>query len=366
MAIHPIPAVNGRENHPMTSQQTAANRTLLLLLIGGALVAVGYALRHTVSCFLLSFVIAYLLDPFVVLFERKRYSRICGIVTLYVLLGIFSIFFFSYFVPFFILRWQQFIPNLPLYVQKLQALGMTLQDRYEPAYGAEEWRWIFAKIMSWLDKLLTNLGAGVYAAATSMVFNLFNLVLSPILVFFMLYYKATIKKSITAWLPAQYRTSLLEVGTEINDSIGGYLKGQIIVSLIVAFLASITLMFLDVDYPILNGIFAGLASILPFIGVILATLPPLFFAYIKFQNGFALVKVIIAFAVIYFLEGYLVKPLVFKKSMDLNPLLTIIVVMAFGELLGFWGILLAIPLAAAAKILSSHLRRGDFDEGHVS
>jgi putative permease len=73
-----------------------------------------------------------------------------------------------------------------------------------------------------------------------------------------------------------------------------------------------------------------------------------------------LIKTAIAFAVIYFLEGYIVKPLVFKRSMDLNPLVTIIMVMALGELLGFWGILLALPIAAAVKITWGHAIKGDF------
>ena len=120
------------------------------------------------------------------------------------------------------------------------------------------------------------------------------------------------------------------------------------------------LFFLDVDNALLLGLFAGISSILPFIGVFLATIPPLFFAYIKFQSGLMLLKVAGVFALIYFLEGYLVKPLVFKEAMNLNPLMSIIVVMICGELMGFWGILLAIPLAAALKILSIHWRRGDF------
>jgi len=203
----------------------------------------------------------------------------------------------------------------------------------------------------------------MYTAATKVVFNIFNLILAPILVFFMLYYKRDIVTGITAWLPAQQRETILAMGREINASIGGYIKGQFVVSLIVAILATIALFFLDVDYPLFNGIFAGLASILPFIGVILATIPALFFAFVKFQSGFAIFKVITAFAVIYFFEGYIIKPLVFKGAMDLNPLVTIIAVMAFGEMMGFWGILLAIPIAAAVKVFTSHLRRGDFNNG---
>jgi len=203
----------------------------------------------------------------------------------------------------------------------------------------------------------------MYTAATKVVFNIFNLILAPILVFFMLYYKRDIVTGITAWLPAQQRDTILAMGREINASIGGYIKGQFVVSLLVAILATMALVFLDVDYPLFNGIFAGLASILPFIGVILATIPALFFAFVKFQSGIAIFKVITAFAVIYFFEGYIIKPLVFKEAMDLNPLVTIIAVMAFGEMMGFWGILLAIPIAAAVKVFTSHLRRGDFNNG---
>ena len=346
----------------MPAQPSATNKTLLILLVAAALFAAGHAMRHTASCFLLSFVIAYLLDPLVVLLERRKLSRQNGIIVVYVVLFIFSVFFFSYLVPYLIMRWQALIPNIPLYLQKAQAIRGELEGRFQPLYGAEEWSWAFDKLAEGVNRLFAGLGAGVYAAAASMVFNLFNLILAPILVFFMLYYKREIKETLTGWLPRKRRNTLLEIGSEVNESIGGYLKGQLIVSFIVAIFSSAALMILDVDYPFFNGIFAGLASTLPFIGVILATIPPLFFAYVKFQSGVALFQVAAAFAAIYFVEGYLVKPLVFKRSMDLNPLLTIIMVMALGELFGFWGILLAIPVAAAAKIISISIERGDFKD----
>jgi putative permease len=346
----------------MPSPPSASNRILLILVVAAALFTAGHALRHTASCFLLSFVIAYLLDPLVAQVERRKISRLNGIFAVYLVLSIFTVFFFSYFVPFLILRWQALIPSIPLYLQKAKALGIELEGKFQPLYGAEEWSWAFDRTVEGLERFFANLGPGVYSAAASMIFNLFNLVLSPILVFFMLFYKTQIKETLTGWLPRRRRAVLLEIGNEVNESIGGYLKGQLIVSFIVAVLSSIALFFLDVDYALFNGIFAGLASVLPFIGVIIATIPALFFAYLKFQSGLVLVKVIVAFAAIYFLEGYLVKPLVFKRSMDLNPLLTIIMVMALGELFGFWGILLAIPVAAAAKIVSVSIERGDFRE----
>lgn len=337
-----------------------ASRTVLVLLLVAALFAVGYALRYTISCFLLSFVLAYLCDPVVVMLERRGVKRIFSILMIYAILGIFAIFFFAFLLPFLTYRWETFVHGLPLYLQKCKELVMVWKQRVLPPSAANEWGWLLDALSDQADKLSGKAGAGAYAALSRMVFNLFNLILAPILVFFMLIYKETIIAVIASWLPPSRRDSILVLGREINASIGGYLRGQIIVSLIVALFSTAALYFLHIDYPILNGIFAGIASILPFVGVILATLPPLFFAYIKFQSGLMIFKVLMAFAIIYFIEGYVVKPLVFKEAMDLNPLVTIIFVMAFGELMGFWGILLAIPIAAAVKILAEHLQRGDF------
>ena len=349
----------------MTQQQghTTYIKSISVLITIALAAAVGYAIRHTVSCFLSSFVIAYLLDPLVVNFEKKRLKRIYGIVILYVLLSILAIFSVMYLLPFLSSRWDSFVRNLPFYFQQAKELVLQMKLSLASSPGGYEWDWLLESATANIESISGKIGAGFYSAASRVAFNIFNIILAPILVFFMLAYKHEIIHSLKIWLPTGQREHLLEVGREINASIGGYLRGQLVVSLIVAIFSTIALYLLDIDYPLLNGIFAGFASILPFIGVILATLPPLFFAYIKFQNGMILLKVLGAFSAIYFLEGYLVKPIVFKEAMNLNPLLTIIVVMAFGELMGFWGIMLAIPIAAAMKIFSIHWRRGDFKEG---
>jgi len=343
----------------MSQKQPATNILIAILVVAG-LFAVGSALHHTVSTFLLSFVLAYLLDPFVVMLERRKVRRIYGIVILYVALGVTGLFCFAYLVPFVSMKWNSMLIDLPKYLQKGREMIFGRGGSFGPAYATEERGWVFDQIAAGMDTLLDKLSSGIYAAVGRVAFNLLNLLLAPILVFFMLFYKKDIIEGITVWLPHRQKNTILALGREINASVGGYIRGQMVVSLIVALLSTLALFYLNVDYPVMNGIFAGLASILPFIGVILATIPPLFFAYVKFQSGILLIKVLAAFALIYFMEGYLVKPLVFKKAMDLNPLATIIVVMAFGELMGFWGILLAIPIAAAIKIVSAHFRRESF------
>lgn len=337
-------------------------RFIATILLFCLLAAAGYALQHTISCFLLSWVIAYLLDPILVSAEQRGLKRLYALGLLYVVLGIMTVFFLAFILPAITISWNSFILDLPLYIQKLKQVALEWKSRLPDRYGTDEIQWLLDKASGNIDKAAEKTGFWAYSFGTSIFFNLFNIVLSPILVFFMLYYKQTVIDTVTSWLPDGRRSQIIDIAHEVNSSIGGYLRGQVGVSIIVALLATVALFSLGIPHPIFCGIFAGAASILPFIGVIIATLPALFFAWFKFQSIALLWQTMLAFGVIYFVEGYVIKPLVFKESMNLNPLVTIIMVMALGEILGFWGILLALPIASAIKITWGHFVRGDFKQ----
>jgi len=322
-----------------------------------------YGMKHTLSCFLLSFIIAYLLDP-IVIFLNKRISRRKAIITLYFLLAILSAFALFYLIPLLTMHFNAFVKDIPTYIQELKGIIQTIKSKLMAAPGSEEWEWLLNYTSNNIDTFINVVWNFLYRATSRFAINILSLIIAPILVFFMLLYKEEIKNGIKYWLPSDKRDGILEFGNDVNKSVGNYIRGQFIVSLIVASVSTIVLVILGVNHPLLNGIFAGLASIIPFIGFVLAVIPPLFFAYVQFQSGAILLQVTIAFIIIYFAEGYLIKPFVFKEAMNLNPLTTIIVVMGFGELMGFWGILLALPIAATIKILSQRLKTGGFSKAN--
>jgi putative permease len=337
-------------------------RFIATILLFCLLAVSGYALQHTISCFLLSWVIAYLLDPLIVISEKRGLKRLYALGLLYVILSILTVFFLTFIVPALTISWNSFIHDLPLYIEKIKQIAMESKERLPARYGTDEIQWLIDKASNNVNTAAEKTGLLAYSFGTRIFFNLFNIVLSPILVFFMLYYKQTVIVTVTSWLPDGRRDQIIDIAHEVNNSIGGYLRGQVGVSIIVALLATAALFALGIPHPIFCGVFAGAASILPFIGVIIATMPALFFAWFKFQSAAMLGQTVTVFAIIYFVEGYVIKPLVFKESMNLNPLVTIIMVMALGETLGFWGILLALPIASAIKITWGHFVNGDFKE----
>jgi putative permease len=222
---------------------------MIAVVIVGVLM---YELRHTISCFLLSFVLAYLFEPLVSLMERKV-SRLKAIAILYAGLGVFSLFCLIYLLPFLTIRWEALAHNFPLYLQKIKVLIADLRESNRTSYAAEEWRWVFDQLSDNLDAVFSKLGGGVYATASTMAFNLLNLLLAPILVFFMLSYKNAVAETIIGFLPTRFRGGILVVGREINRSMTGFIRGQLIISGIVTVLVTLALVLLGVDYPLCRG-----------------------------------------------------------------------------------------------------------------
>ncbi len=337
-------------------------RFIASILLFCLLASAGYALKHTISCFLLSLIIAYLLDPLLVSAEKRGLKRLYALGILYIILAILTVFFMAFILPAITINWSNFIRDLPGYVLKAKKAALEWKGRIPDRYGSEEIQWLIDKASGNIATAAEKAGSWAYNFGTGIFFNLFNIVLSPILVFFMLFYKQTAIETVISWLPGNWRAQITRIADEVNSSIGGYLRGQVIVSSIVALLVTVTLYLLGIPLPIFCGVFAGAASVLPFIGVFIATLPALFCAWFKFQSVAMIGKTTVAFFLIYFVEGYVIKPLVFKQSMNLNPLVTIIMVMALGETLGFWGILLALPIASAIKITWGHFVLGEFNQ----
>jgi len=322
--------------------------------------AAGYALRHTISCLMLSWIIAYLLDPLLVRAEKYGVKRVRSLLVLYGVAGVAGLFFLAIVFPKLTMGWDSFIRDIPSYIQQTKQIAMDWKSRLPDHYGSDEIEWLIAKTSDNIDAAVQKTLSMAYSLVGRVFFNIFDIVLSPILVFFMLYYKQAIIDTSKTLVPPKYKSVVLNIAQEVNSSIGGYLRGQVVISIIVAILTSLSLFVLGIPHPLLCGVFSGAASVLPFVGVIIAVIPPLAFSWLEYQSVAVLFQTAAVFGVIYFFEGYIIKPLIFKESMNLNPFMIIVMIMALGELMGFWGILLALPIAAAIKITWDHAIRGDF------
>jgi predicted PurR-regulated permease PerM len=334
------------------------NRIVIALFVAlTALIAAGYFITHTFSALLTSVILAYILNPVLKYIERRGFDRVTALGLLYgigILLAIFSSFIL---IPYFGHQIEALARSLPVYLKTVQGWLENWKAKLGGYYGGEEGVWLIARVEASIADTATKLSDLGYLQLKKLFFAAFNLVLSPILVFFMLLYKQHALDFVKRMFHHRERQHLIDLGREINSSLEGFLLGMLCDCLLVGILTAIALALLGVEFPILNGLFTGFASIVPFLGVFIAMIPPALIGYMQTGDIWLIPKVAAAYFVInIIIEGNIIKPLVMKKTMRLNPLAVIFALMAMGELLGFWGLILALPVAAVVKICTAEMR----------
>jgi putative permease len=251
------------------------------------------------------------------------------------------------------LLWQQAADLLALAPTLVGMLRDGLSNLAEafPEFITEEQ---ILGVVNESSKELGNLSGVLLESAFSQVFSLFGLliylVLVPISVFFLLKDKELLMAHLASLLPKD-RPLLDAVGSQMNAQLGNYVRGKAIEILLVGTVSFITFLFFGLNYAALLGVLVGISVLIPFIGAAIVTLPVFMIAVLQFGWSLDLAWVMLAYAVIQFLDGNVLVPLLFSEAVDLHPITIIIAILAFGGLWGLWGVFFAIPLATFIKAI---------------
>lgn len=314
-------------------------------------------LRHTVSALLTSLAIAYLCNPLLKYLEKRGFSRALSITFLYGILAL-AAFFASFFViPYVGHQVEALTSSLPRYVQSIKGALDAWQQDLLAYYGGEELDWFVATLADSLSHAASEISGKGYERLKGILFALFDLLLAPILVFFILYYKEDLKEILLKAAPPAYRGEIIAIGHKINRTLERFLLAMLLDCVLVGILCAAALALLGIEFPLLNGLLAGFATIVPFLGAAISVIPPALIGYAKSGDILIIPKVCaLYFLINVVIEGNVIKPLVMRGTMRLNPLSVIFSVMALGEIMGFWGIVLAIPLVAFVKTCTGEVK----------
>jgi len=176
----------------------------------------------------------------------------------------------------------------------------------------------------------------------------------PFLVFFMLSGKRQVWHGTLELFPASRRTQVKEILEDLRDVLRDYLTGMTLVTLVVIAASSAFFWFMGMDYPILTGIASGLLNMVPYIGAVLAWLPPFLIALAKFKSVSSYVLIAAVLMTIHVFALNLVAPQLVGKRVRLNAVAITIALLFWGWVWGGMGLLLAIPVTAALRVICDH------------
>jgi predicted PurR-regulated permease PerM len=181
-------------------------------------------------------------------------------------------------------------------------------------------------------------------------------ILAPIIAFYLLVDLPHLRRVAESLIPEQSKAEVLVVAGRLNRAIGGFFRGQLVVALIVGTMVSIGLAIIDLPFWLLVGMIAGIFNMIPLIGPYIGAIPGIIIALTTRDFGTA-VWVVVIMVVAQQIDNHFITPNVMQRVVKLHPAAVMLALLAGGTIAGFFGLLLAVPVAAVLKILGSHLWR---------
>ncbi|HZD22726.1 MAG TPA: AI-2E family transporter [Acidimicrobiia bacterium] len=306
--------------------------------------------------------LVFLLEPAVKVFQRLRLPRIVGaLVSMLMLIGVI--------VAAGALVWPtvqaqgtELITRLPdLYVSSVDwirdtaaNLGVEI-DEFLSQEAIEEWLRDPAN-QETIQNLLFGFGAGAGAVLRGVAGTLTVAILAPVLAIYILFDLDRFKTQGLELTPPKYRDEVAYVGGEVGTAMGSFVRGQLLVALIVGALSSVGMWAIDLPFWLLIGIIAGFLNLIPFVGPIVGGALAALVALLEGDLWMAVWAVVIMIA-IQQIDNHLITPMVQRARVNLSPLVIVLALVIGGALAGLFGVLVAIPTTAAARIIVGHLWR---------
>lgn len=337
---------------------TDSHRWLWLagLLLAGWLV---YQLTPILSPFLVGILLAYLGDPLVDRLERWM-TRTWGVVVVFTLFGLLLLVALLVLLP---MLGKQMVHLYQLAPQILDWLQQRALPWLQVRFGLSESFWqighlkaLFTEHLGQTTDIASQLLSRATASSLALLGWLGNLLLVPVVSFYLLRDWDILVAKLRALLPRRREGLVVKLVSECHEVLGAFLRGQLLVMLALGAVYALGLMLVGLDLGLLIGVLAGLASIVPYMGFVVGIGAALVAALFQFGGDlYPLFGVAAVFTVGQLLEGMLLTPLLVGDRIGLHPVAVIFAVLAGGQLFGFTGVLLALPVAAVIMVLLRHV-----------
>ncbi len=298
---------------------------------------------------MLSGFLYYLLRPIVQFLERKGWNRMLSILVIYLLFaGVVTVFLIVVWPP---LQKQvtDFLNNVPLLLRELQSQFNELRQSRLFSMFSEENSQISNKITESINSIIEAATKSISHVVTFL--NDFFIVVGtvPILLYYMLKQDDRVTPSLTRMLPKRYRRDGEQVIHEIDNGLKGFIAGRMISAVLLAIMGFIGFWLIGLPYPLLLAVVGALFNFIPYFGPFLGAIPCVIVAFTESTS--MVIWVIVIVVASQQIEGNLISPYIYGKTINIHPLTTIILLLIAGDFAGILGMILAIPVYMMAKII---------------
>ncbi len=333
------------------------NQAIFWLVALAVFIGLLWLFRGILLPFVAGMALAYFLDPVADGLERIGLGRLAATVVILVFFIIIFVLALMILAPLLSNQLLTFMDLLPEYAAELQALIASIDNKWlkdfiriEEQSLNENLDQLLSQGASWISTVL----GGLWNSSVAL-FNIASLlVVTPVVAFYLLYDWDRMIAKMDGWLPRDHRDEIHEIVGDINIAIAGFVRGQGTLCLILGTFYAVALSIVPLNFGFLIGMFAGLISFIPYVGSLTGLVLSMGVALVQFWPSGDYVSIaLVAFIFVFgqFMEGNFLQPKLVGSSVGLHPVWLMFALFAFGSYLGFTGMLIAVPAAAAVGVL---------------
>ncbi len=338
----------------MTQQKIIA--TITIALIGILL----YCLKPILTPFLVAGLLAYLSDPLVNKLSRTWFPRTGAVIIVFIGIFIAILLLVLMLVPILERQFTVLIAKLPQLLLWIQQTVVPWFHRHFDMVDA----WDFNAFRTALTEHWQQAGNVAAAVVKTITYSghtvitwLLNLFLIPVVTFYLLRDWDLVVREAKLLIPRKTEPLIIRLFNECNEVLGAFFRGQLVVMLVLGLVYALGLWFCGIEVALLVGILSGLLSIVPYLGFIVGILTASIAALIQYQDAIHVVYVLIVYIIGHIIEGFILTPWLVGDKIGLHPVAVIFAILAGGQLFGFIGVLVALPVAAVIMVLVRYLKQ---------
>ena len=353
--LDPVPETLPRRRHPLAPRH-------YVWVVGAAIVVVLalHWLGPVLTPFLIGAILAYLGTPIVDRLQKRGVPRALSTLLVILLIGLLLAALFLVLIPLVQSEVVSITRRVPdLFAKFTERVAPILEEKFGVtlSFDFESIRNFIAENAQQARDLSARLLSGVKAGGQILLAVIINLALIPVVMFYLLRDWNMIIARVDDLLPRRWRGKVRTVASEIDGVLAEFLHGQLLVMAALAVYYAIGLSLVGLDHALAIGILTGVLVFIPYVGFGLGFLLGTLAALLQWHGWPGFLAVMAVYGIGQLLENYVLVPFLVGDRIGLHPLAVIFALLAFGELFGFAGVLMALPVSAALLVGLRHLRR---------
>jgi predicted PurR-regulated permease PerM len=341
----------------MNTGKTNMSNTEKWALLAGVMLTgfMVYLLAPVLTPFLAAALLAYLGDPVVDRLEEKKFSRTLAVVTVFI--GLFTVILaiFLFIVPLLNQQLVALIKKIPEYINVVQGSvlpWLSAQLGLDPeTFDAGRIKAVVTEQWQAAGAVVTDILGSMFHSGMAALTWVMNLVLIPVVTFYLLRDWDVLVGRVHELTPRRFEPSVVKLAKSSDEVLGAFLRGQMMVMLALGVIYATGLWLVGLEFALLIGLLAGVLCFVPYLGLIVGILVAGIAAFLQFHDIQHVLLVMVVFVAGQLLEGMVLTPKLVGDKIGLHPVAVIFAVLAGGQLFGFIGILLALPVAAIIMVL---------------